>query len=202
MELNDFKKAMAESAVTCAICGFKAHSLVAHLKEMHKLSPGQYESRYPDQLYVSDVLLRLSSEIKREPYLKNTALSDMKTIFDVQVHEKVLTDLKKKNKVAPVGVDHYIQLGDKLEKGDPAYQGYAHKGSLDEGFVFDEEVISSLLCCDGVGEEHLHLGSSRVWQDSVRLAVSFEDGEANHPHEYEGRCHSFQLYRRAAGRFD
>ena len=76
----------------------------------------------------------------------------MKTIFDVQVHEKVLTDLKKKNKAAPVGVDHYIQLGAKLEKGDPAYQGYAHKGSLDEGFVFDEEVTPAYSAAMELGK--------------------------------------------------
>ena len=67
MELKDYKDRLASAKVACLVCNqYSAHSLVAHLKEVHSLSPGQYKGKWEGARLVSPVLYHL------RPYLWDT----------------------------------------------------------------------------------------------------------------------------------
>lgn len=64
--IDDFRERISDSCPSCAICGFKAHSLVRHFKDAHNMSVGQYKKLHPKASLVSPIVSELLRTMDRK----------------------------------------------------------------------------------------------------------------------------------------
>lgn len=65
LTIDEFRDSVRKSRVECCICKHSAHSLVAHLREAHKLSPGQYRKQHPNAQVASPLAQELLRSVTR-----------------------------------------------------------------------------------------------------------------------------------------
>jgi len=97
LSIEEFRDKINESQVACRVCGFKSHSIVAHLKEKHSLSVAQYKERYKDGMVASHIITELLRLIPRKPATVDT-LEEFVNPFTGSESNAVVADLKKQLK--------------------------------------------------------------------------------------------------------
>lgn len=63
--VEQFRDQIHKSRVACALCGIEYHSLVQHLLDSHKMSPGQYRKEFPTSKLASPVVSELIRRLDR-----------------------------------------------------------------------------------------------------------------------------------------
>jgi len=133
--VDDFRALIRDSEIRCLMsnCQFRGHSLVAHLRDRHQMSPGQYQkkfprSEYPDVTFVSrvvtEVLRRMDRSVKR-----TTDLDQFTALFEV------------------TGAPHelFAEVSKKLPAVDETYLPYATPAAMDEYFEFPKLETAAVL---------------------------------------------------------
>jgi len=133
--VDDFRSLIRETEVRCLMpnCSFRGHSLVAHLKERHQMSPGQYQKQFPRTEYpdvtlvsrvVTEVLRRMDRSARR-----SADLDQFTALFDIGEAPKEL----------------FETVGKKLPPVDDSYLPYATPAKVDEFFEFAQDETASVL---------------------------------------------------------
>jgi len=87
-QVGDFIKQLRDTSPKCEICGYKAQSLVRHLREEHNLSAGQYHTRYPDAKIVSFLVREAMNHVRRIPMTGAVTLPEVMAMFSSQLKSK------------------------------------------------------------------------------------------------------------------
>lgn len=138
--LDQFRDRLRESQVKCEVCGWKGHSVVAHLREAHDMSPGQYQKEFPREQYsgaklASPIVAEMLRHLGRVPTEKGTSLTTVMVALDLA--ESELDEI-------------FAQMGGKLPKVvEKNLTDDAIRPKKDENFVFPEQetrqVVAGLL---------------------------------------------------------
>jgi len=133
--VDDFRSLIRDAEVRCLMsgCQFRGHSLVAHLRERHQMSPGQYQKKFPRTEYpdvtlvsrvVTEVLRRMDRSVKR-----TADLDQFTALFAVG------------------GAPHelFSEVADKLPAVDDSYLPYATPAVMDEFFEFPKRETAAVL---------------------------------------------------------
>lgn len=134
ISLDEFKALIAEAEVTCKLCGYRAHSLSRHLREMHKLSIGQYKEKFPaDQHPDAKVVSSLVIDVlKRFP----------KAAFEEEESLDTISANLGLAKMAQEG--KFIELGQKMPKLDPKLTAGFEVPIENPEYQFPEEILKGL----------------------------------------------------------
>jgi len=133
--VDDFRDLIRNTEVRCLMpnCGFRGHSLVAHLKDGHQMSPGQYQKKFPRNDYPDVVLVsRVVTELLRRMDRSSKRIADLDqftALFDIGGAPKEL----------------FVEVGKKLPKVDDKYLPYATPAKMDEFFEFAKEETAAVL---------------------------------------------------------
>jgi len=142
--VDDFRSLIRETEIRCLMpsCGFSGHSLVAHLKERHQMSPGQYQKKFPRNEYpdvtlvsrvVTELLRRMDRSVKR-----TQDLDQFTALFDV----------------GGAPTELFIEVHKRLPPIDDTYLPYATPAALDEFFEFPKRetaaVLTGMVMCKNV----------------------------------------------------
>jgi len=133
--VDEFRSLIRQTEIACLMpkCGYRGHSLVAHLKERHQMSPGQYQKKFPRSDYpdvtlvsrvVTELLRRMDRSVKR-----TTDLSQFTALFDV----------------GRTPLELFMEVGSKLPDVNDAYIQYATPADLDRYFEFPVEQTAAIL---------------------------------------------------------
>lgn len=133
--VSDFRSLIRDTETRCLMknCSFRGHSLVAHLRDKHQMSPGQYQKKFPRSEYpdvtlvsrvVTEALRRMDRSVKR-----TTTLSDFTALFDVGSSPAAL----------------FVEAAGKLPVIDENYRQYASPSQLDEYFEFPPDQTRAIL---------------------------------------------------------
>lgn len=77
ISVDDFRQQIRSLCPSCKICGFRSHSLIAHIREKHQMSAGQYRKTYADAELASPVAVELLRSLGKNPILvKEKTLAD------------------------------------------------------------------------------------------------------------------------------
>lgn len=133
--VDEFRSLIRDTEIRCLMpkCGYRGHSLVGHLREIHQMSPGQYQKRFPrsdhpDVTLVSRVVTEVLRRMDRSAK-KSTDLSGFTRLFDTSA--------------APAEL--FIEVAKKLPAVDDAYLQYATPAKLDKFFEFLKTPTSAIL---------------------------------------------------------
>ena len=133
--VNDFRALIRDTEIRCLMqnCSFQGHSLVAHLRDKHQMSPGQYQKKFPRKEHpevtlvsrvVTEALRRMERSVKR-----TTDLGNFTTLFDVGVSPSEL----------------FVDVEGKLPAIDENYRQYASPARVDEFFEFPADQTRAIL---------------------------------------------------------
>lgn len=101
MNLTEFRERLKSYEVECRLCPHRDHSLVKHIQEAHKLSPGEYKKAFSDAKVVSPVLSELLRRFEREEKDTDDLIVLAKELFPASQWKKELGTLGAKFAVDP-----------------------------------------------------------------------------------------------------
>lgn len=133
--VEEFRDLIRQTEIPCLMkdCEYRGHSLVAHLKSRHQMSPGQYKKKfprndYPDVTLVSRVVAELLRRMDRS-VKKTSNLEGFTAIFDV----------------GGTPMELFIEARAKLADVDDTYIQYATPAKLDKYFEFPLDQTAAIL---------------------------------------------------------
>lgn len=85
ISLDEFRAIIRDGRPVCKECGFTAHSLVSHLRDTHKLSPGQYVKKHPNCDVASPVAMELLRHIGKNPMRDAPSLAELASKFSSSI---------------------------------------------------------------------------------------------------------------------
>lgn len=89
LSLEEFRSQLKAVEVKCLICGYRAHGLVRHLAEAHKLSPGQYKQKFPvekhpDAKFISPLTREFLKRFPRKAFKEETPLDEVLGLLEIR----------------------------------------------------------------------------------------------------------------------
>lgn len=126
--IDQFRSMIDASKVQCALCSYTGHSIVEHLQERHKVSPGQYKKENPSAKLASPMVTELIRRMNRRQPV-NDSFNVHAEIFSIKgsTYEEKLTN--SVSAMAPVP----DELKEFIPKRDPFFE-------------FEEDVESIIYC--------------------------------------------------------
>jgi cobaltochelatase CobS len=150
LSLDEFKGLLRDTEVACKVCGYKAHSLIRHLADEHKLSAGQYRNKFPREAHADAKLISpLALEfLRRMP----------RTAFDVE--EDLGAVSARLNLSAAVSDNTFSELSKLLPLLDPKLVAHFEVPKLNPHFKFPAESTEGLVLGIATGKNTYISGPS------------------------------------------
>lgn len=166
IDIDSFRGLIDKAEVKCLICGWSGHSIVAHLKQAHQLTAGQYQKKFPrdkhpDARLCSPVVSELLRRYERESKTTDD-LANFTRLFEVQG-----------------GTPAYIAAAkQQIKMHDPAYLKHATPLVEDPYYYFEEENTKLTLAAITMGKSAYISGPTQCGKTSLYMQTLQRLGKA------------------------